>query len=109
MSNNAVYAYENGEKPISKWTKSDILSEIANIDEGKAALVKDIPLSTLKQNLLYNSSYHHTSSHYNKTQFYAVDADVVDSLTPETVAEWKNQKPQVKLNEAPFLPYRSTI
>ncbi len=99
MSNNAVYAYENGEKPISKWTKSDILSEIANIDEEKAALVKDVPLSTLKQNLLYNSSYHHTSSHYNKTQFYAVDADVVDSLTPETVAEWKNQKLQAKASE----------
>lgn len=28
MSNNAVEAYYTGEKPISKWKKSDIISEI---------------------------------------------------------------------------------
>ena len=28
MSNNAVSAYDNGEKPLSKWRKSDILEEI---------------------------------------------------------------------------------
>ena len=28
MSNNAVEAYENGEKPLSKWRKSDILETI---------------------------------------------------------------------------------
>ena len=28
MSNNAIDAYYRGEKPISKWKKSDIISEI---------------------------------------------------------------------------------
>lgn len=28
MSNNAVAAYESGEKPISKWTKTDIIEAI---------------------------------------------------------------------------------
>lgn len=28
MSNNAVDAYENGEKPYSKWTKQDLLIDI---------------------------------------------------------------------------------
>lgn len=28
MSNNAVAAYENGEKPLSKWKKADILEAV---------------------------------------------------------------------------------
>ena len=28
MSNNAIEAYENGEKPLSKWTKTDIFEAI---------------------------------------------------------------------------------
>lgn len=28
MSNNAVAAYEDGEKPLSKWTKTDIFDAI---------------------------------------------------------------------------------
>ena len=28
MSNNAVEAYANGEKPLSKWSKADILEAI---------------------------------------------------------------------------------
>lgn len=28
MSNNAVEAYSNGEKPLSKWTKADIFDTI---------------------------------------------------------------------------------
>lgn len=32
MSNNAVDAYNNGEKPISKWKKQDILSGIQELD-----------------------------------------------------------------------------
>lgn len=28
MSNNAVAAYEDGEKPLSKWTKANILIQL---------------------------------------------------------------------------------
>ena len=39
MSNNAVEAYENGEKPISKWSKKDILNSIDNaIENGELVL-----------------------------------------------------------------------
>lgn len=31
MSNNAVWAYSQGEKPMYKWTKTTILEEIDNI------------------------------------------------------------------------------
>lgn len=33
MSNNAVKAYKQGEKPLSKWTKTEILSNIEFDDE----------------------------------------------------------------------------
>ena len=33
MSNNAVAAYESGEKPISKWTKREILSMIKSLSK----------------------------------------------------------------------------
>lgn len=36
MSNNAVAAYEDGEKPLSKWSKSDIILAVAEIDINKA-------------------------------------------------------------------------
>lgn len=32
MSNNAVDAYNSGEKPFSKWTKSEILKEIESLN-----------------------------------------------------------------------------
>ena len=30
MSNNAVQAYEDGEKPLSKWTKKTLVYELAD-------------------------------------------------------------------------------
>ncbi len=33
MSNNAVKAYKQGEKPLSKWTKTEILSNVEFADE----------------------------------------------------------------------------
>lgn len=39
MSNNAVAAYQNGEKPLSKWTKKEILNQISNqIEQGELEL-----------------------------------------------------------------------
>lgn len=80
MSNNAVQAYECGEKPYSKWTKSDILGEIPGDLLGSA---KKLTLSELKGLFLHRTSWHHTSSHYNRTDFYSVEADGVtaDQIT----------------------------
>ena len=69
MSNNAVDAYESGEKPMSKWTKTEMLKAIPaeyrdSFKGFKAAILKNV--------LLRESSWHHTSSHYNRTYFYAV-------------------------------------
>jgi hypothetical protein len=88
MSNNAVAAYYNGEKPKSKWTKTDIIDIISNAikeEEINPLLtlqeIKKIPAQQLKDKVLRVSSWHHTSSHYNKTDFYSVDLDAVEGLT----------------------------
>jgi len=91
MSNNAVDAYENGEKPKSKWTKQDILSAVSEINPDIVDDLKKISLPLLKDKLLYNSSWHHTSNYYNKTEFYSVDEDVVVELTPDIINSWENK------------------
>lgn len=94
MSNNAVAAYESGEKPLSKWTKKDILEaiEIA-ISDGELVLncslkeLKKVPVKVLKNLCLTYSSWHHTSNHYNKTDFYSLDIDTIETLTDDKLKE----------------------
>ena len=92
MSNNAVNAYEQGEKPLSKWTKADLLNEfekgLPTLSDYLKDLYKDIlsinlveklkklSLKELKNLLLTKSSYHHTSKYYNATDFYKVDVEL---------------------------------
>lgn len=47
MSNNAVAAYSEGKKPMSKWTKSEILATLSVSDEEKKKL-KKYCLTTLR-------------------------------------------------------------
>ncbi|MBQ0124856.1 MAG: hypothetical protein KBS59_00850, partial [Clostridiales bacterium] len=92
MSNNARLAYENGEKPLSKWTKKEIIDAVAEINPKAAELIKGFNVKTLQNYLLYNSSWHHTSSMYNKTNFYAIDENLVEDLTQEDVKNWTPAK-----------------
>lgn len=92
MSNNAVAAYENGEKPLSKWTKKEILNQISNqIEQGELelhcslALLKKLSLKALKENCLWYSSWHHTSNYFNETKFYDLDVDRIEELTDEKI------------------------
>lgn len=57
MSNNAVSAYEDGEKPLSRWSKKDIMAEIKKqVESGELTLCCDIsriqktPLEVMKEN-----------------------------------------------------------
>lgn len=90
MSNNAVEAYSNGEKPLSKWTKADIFD---TIEEQKIKLkcsidkLRKLPVKILKDICLTYSSWHHTSNHYNKTDFYSLDADRIENLTDDKIEE----------------------
>ena len=89
MSNNAVAAYENGEKPLSKWTKAAIIAAADEYlteaedeqREKKLAWLRAASLAKLKEFALCKSSWHHTSCHYNATDFYSVDESYLDDLT----------------------------
>lgn len=81
MSNNAISAYESGEKPLSRWTKPAIMDEL-----DKAYSAGELPLEALeaadgmkttdlKNAVLVYSSCHHTSAKYNRTKFYQVNPD----------------------------------
>lgn len=104
MSNNAVAAYESGEKPLSKWTKADIMDAIENaIREEELTLncsvekLKKTPVKILKNVCLHRSSWHHTSNHYNKTDFYSLDIEEIAELTDEKIdriiENYKEDKP----------------
>lgn len=91
MSNRAVDAYENGEKPLSKWTKAEIDSAIKN-DEDITKEVADALLSLplkAKKTLLYQSSWHHTGLRYNRTDFYSLK--YLGDFTVEDVERFKNE------------------
>ena len=90
MSNNAVAAYEDGEKPLSKWTKTDIFDAINKQEvELKCSIekLKKLPVKVLKEVCLTYSSWHHTSNHYNKTDFYSLDIDRIENLTDDKIEE----------------------
>lgn len=80
MSNNAVTAYENGEKPFSKWSKADILEEIKEDIDFEKYNFKKISSFILKNYFLQKSSWHHTSSYYNCTNFYRINYNRVNSF-----------------------------
>lgn len=88
MSNNAIAAYEDGEKPISKWTKAAIIEAIENQDielHCSFELLKKVPAKLLKDICLRCSSWHHTSNHYNRTDFYSLDVNFIESLTDDKI------------------------
>lgn len=90
MSNNAVEAYSNGEKPLSKWTKADIFDTINDTEvELKCSIekLKKLPIKVLKEVCLTYSSWHHTSNHYNKTDFYSLDVERIENLTDDKIEE----------------------
>ena len=98
MSNNAVFAYQSGEKPLSKWTKTDILAAVKkSAEDGEftphfdIASLKKLSVKTLRQTMLYVSSWHHTSDHYNRTDFYSVDTDRLNKITDAVIASYMTE------------------
>lgn len=106
MSNRAIEAYENGEKPISKWTKTAFFVDLEenkedyNINAEKINALKLLKVSVLKENFLKNSSWHHTSNHFNKTDFYKINFDKIEKMTIEEIKALKNQEtPKKEIQE----------
>ena len=90
MSRRAAEAYSSGEKPISKWTKSEILTGIEETARDNDIDIEGIDFSKLtteelKSKFLRNSSWHHTGSFYNATDFYEISAAAVAETTQEDI------------------------
>lgn len=94
MSNNAVDAYDNGEMPLSKWTKTAILNELVELDADSEIieLAKKMTVKQLKDIFLYKSSWHHTSKMYNRTDFYSVTTDVPMDVIEKALNTEKSSK-----------------
>lgn len=108
MSRRAAVAYWSGERPLSKWTKAAIIEGVLTIEREQDgdSFWSQIDFNrylteTLRRYFLYQSSWHHTSKHFNKTDFYAIDKDAVErndldqlaALDAQVRAE-KKDKPQ---------------
>lgn len=103
MSVNAAIAYENGERPISKWRKDDILNGLGR--ELVAALNLDrYPAAFLKEMYLQPVAWHHTSRHYNVTDFYALrqTASITQeqALLASRYPEWAEEQARMKAVKA---------
>lgn len=85
MSNRARAAYDLGEKPMSKWTKDEIIEAVLDyLDETEAETaisideIKALPAWLLRQEFLTYRSWHHTGALYNTTDFYGLDFKALD-------------------------------
>lgn len=124
MSERAALAYSDGEKPFSKWTKKDIINVIKEeaadpssyykIDNNVIMALEKTPVKTLKNAVLSCTSWHHTSSYYNHTNFYTVDLEKVEALTVERVEALNTQntepmqEPEPELWECVYLEWSGT-
>lgn len=75
MSENAYNAYLEEKKPFSQWSKSDILDVLENEEVYNAQELEQISKyssAAIKRALLNCTEWHHTSSYFNRTNFYKV-------------------------------------
>ena len=75
MSVRARNAYQSGEKPKSKWTKSAIMEELEDLFGDAASGFNKFSKQDLFNNICRYSSYHHTGLYANVTNFYSVSRE----------------------------------
>jgi hypothetical protein len=89
---------DNGGRPLSEWTKEDILEAIEEACGKEARLhATALSLSELRDKALNYAGWHHTSKYFNRTEFY----EIADDLTPEEVLSWGHVKTIRKPAEKP--------
>ena len=80
MSNNAVQAYEDGQMPISKWTKKLILENIRMFYPEWYDILSKYTKDDLCRIFLRYEGYHHTSKFFNSTNFYSFVCESDDEI-----------------------------
>jgi hypothetical protein len=111
MSVRASEAYSEGKKPLSKWSKSEILDLVKvhyGIDAEKHC--EDLSAEELKASFLDRSEWHHTGKFLNQTDFYAFNEEkeisTIMALTHEQ-KEKKNPQPKTIIEKYAFVSYCS--
>lgn len=103
MSNNAVNAYENGEMPYSKWTKTEIIDAAVKkfeLSDDEIKTLKSYKAAVLKEGLLVKTSWHHTSEYYNRTDFYSLGEGINFDFLNEIAEEMKAKKKEKEYKKA---------
>ncbi len=85
-------AYYQGEKPLSKWTKADMLEVVEEYIEDHdvsftMATLKKAPKSVIADLVLSKSSLHYTSCYWNKTYYYYVSELLLNVLTDKNIID----------------------
>lgn len=106
MSERAAQAYEAGYKPLSKWTKFEIIKNIIEFGVWSEAELKKYPKHVLVEMFLEYQGWHHTSKMYNQTIFYGINIDAaekhdVDALD-ELLADYKEEAKESHKNANPI-------
>lgn len=89
MSWGAEAAYEDGEMPKSKWTKTKMIQVIEKWMDEEDLFVD---VYTMKKDEIFDSyfmwsSWHHTSKYANKTDFYTTNTDALFAASHDTTEE----------------------
>lgn len=86
-SRSAEASEAQGSKPISKWTRDDLLEELLLDDslEQFREELEGLSFAALKRVALYGDGWHHTGKFATQTDFYAVDSpsEIVKRLRDE--------------------------
>lgn len=83
MSNNAMDAYDEGKRPLSQWDKSAMVRALNKAVADKEISVeladwfKKVPLWFFKEVALRSDEWHHSSSYFNKVDFYELNVDAL--------------------------------
>lgn len=91
MSKRAAAAYRDGEKPISRWTKTAIVTAIGEWEESNNRLMTVDYQSMTRDDLIDRyirySSWHHTSTMINVTSFYSLSDSLLTADSRGMTAE----------------------
>lgn len=104
MSVRARDAYESGEMPMSKWTRSAIISAIkdycADFDLAYNPEIESKSRTQLIGDYLEYKSWHHTGRFARETEFFGLNEDAVcadfPEMTPDQITE-RNDKAAAEL------------
>lgn len=108
MSNNARAAYADGLKPFSKWTKTELIEKALEFGADKSAT--KLTVAELRTELLRYAEWHHTSSHFNATDFYKIDENSADKLTAERVNQIiKSRAPKKRKGKTAIQRIKATV